>query len=89
MRIDDGGPAFPYSALVPDNDTRQMIGTIYADNYGMTLRDFFAAKALPSVLDDRPHNANLEVEAATACAAKICYLIADAMLAERRKAGAE
>jgi hypothetical protein len=28
--------AFPYSALVPDNETRQMIGTIYKDSEGLT-----------------------------------------------------
>lgn len=41
-----GGPAFPYSALQPSGPT------IYADSYGMTLRDYFAAKAMQGLLSN-------------------------------------
>lgn len=44
---DDGGPAFPYSALEPDPETRQLVGSIYADSRGMTLRDYLMAHAPP------------------------------------------
>lgn len=38
--IEDGGPAFPFTELNGD-------GTHYGQSQGMTLRDYFAAKALP------------------------------------------
>ncbi len=83
----DGGPAFPYSALEPDEKTRQLVGSIYADNQGMSLRDYFAAQALPSVL------AHYLTANGNGCAADhalrnvptLAYKYADAMLAERAK----
>ena len=45
----DGGPAFPYSALVPD-EHRQLVGTMYADNQGMSLRAYIATAALQGIL---------------------------------------
>ena len=39
-----GGPAFPYSALQPGGPT------MYADSEGMTLRDYFAAKAMQALI---------------------------------------
>ena len=75
---DTGGPAFPHSRLGSDAD-------------GMTLRDYFAAKAMQSVL----HGARMpgidadplppEVSQALAAIAKVSYRVADAMLAERSK----
>lgn len=50
--IKDGGPAFPYSALEPDEKTRQLVGSMYADNQGMSLRDWFAGQALQGMLSD-------------------------------------
>lgn len=85
----DGGPAFPYSALVPDKETRQMIGTMYADNKGMTLRDYFAAKAMQAQLANE--NWNLEALQAAgitnqfAVAAASSYRYADAMLQARTR----
>lgn len=57
----------------------------HSDYNGMMLRDYFAAKALPSILklegaqesDDNPHEY-------AKCVAHLSYLIADAMLEERR-----
>lgn len=40
---DDGGPAFPFSALCPGGPT------VYKDNEGMTLRDYFAGQALTGI----------------------------------------
>ncbi len=57
--IDDGGPAFPAGSSA---------------FRGMSLRDYFAAKALPVVLT---YPGQRFAEAA--------YAIADAMLAERKK----
>lgn len=68
MKPTNGGPAF----LVNDNWTH--------GRHGMTLRDYFAAKALPECIrelwgqgDDVPDMA------------QAAYQIADAMLAERSK----
>jgi len=47
---------------------------------GMTLRDYFAAKAIPSVVAQHFPGSSLVV-------AKECYAIADAMIAEREKRG--
>lgn len=40
----DGGPAFPYSALAPDGPQ------MYTDSMGMSLRDYFAAKAMQAIV---------------------------------------
>ena len=45
MSTETGGPAFPYSALQPGGPT------MYADSEGMTLRDYFAAKAMQGLMD--------------------------------------
>ena len=66
--INTGGPAFP-----PSNPG-------YA--HGMTLRDYFAAKAMQGGL---AHN---RPAADTAGWAKWAYQVADAMLAAREKGGA-
>ena len=73
--IPDGGPAFP---PMHDPDTHAS---------GMTLRDYFAAKAMQvtlvelwaqSVRDGKPHGAHIGETAAT-----FGYEVADAMLAAR------
>lgn len=45
-KIDDGGPAFP----VPVEDLRDMDAFYNHGACGMTLRDYFAAKALQAIL---------------------------------------
>jgi hypothetical protein len=64
---DTGGPAFPHSRLGSDAD-------------GMTLRDYFAAKAMQGLLSAR--NPMLTKIADIVEGA---YAMADAMLAERSK----
>ena len=61
---DTGGPAFPHSRLGSDAD-------------GMTLRDYFAAKAMQALLTRRPLSGG-EV-------AGDAYTIADAMLKARNQ----
>lgn len=70
MSKDTGMPAFPA--------TEQ--NGLNSGNSGMTLRDYFAAKAIHWCLDDLPGMADWAEEAA-----KSAYKIADAMLAERAK----
>lgn len=49
---------------------------------GMSLRDYFAAKAMVGQLAaDKPQSQNM----AYAKLAEVCYVLADAMLAERAK----
>ena len=65
-KINDGGPAFPLSGPLTTSD-----------NLGMTLRDYFAAKAMQSLVA-------LDRTAAT-MTAEDAYAMADAMLAARDK----
>lgn len=73
----DGGPAFP----------TQYEGSTRSDGAGMTLRDYFAAKALPALID-RAKYERFDLTIGTAktideLAAVRAYAIADAMLRVR------
>lgn len=63
---DNGGPAFPNDA----------IGT-FSTRAGMTLRDYFAAKAMVVIMDWETDNVDVDDVAALA------YMQADAMLKAR------
>jgi hypothetical protein len=85
-KIEDGGPAFPMdgSLLVQD---------------GMSLRDYFAAKAMVGLLSSEFNNAQAETQfiyhaddgltwnhsSYPESLAKLSYQLSDAMLAERLK----
>ena len=74
MNKDDGGPAFPLEQPHPDG------GTFYSQ--GMSLRDYFAARAMQAYLSDPaveswPENASH--------IAHTCYQVADAMLKARKQ----
>ncbi|MFJ4113773.1 hypothetical protein [Pseudomonas sp. NPDC089758] len=79
MSKDTGGPAFPVSY---DHDTFQPSHVDEAKQLmsGMTLRDYFAAKALQGLCAD-PNTA----DAKRADLVAECYELADAMLAARVK----
>lgn len=72
MSTNDGGPAFPH-------DGQQ--------NYtgGMTLRDYFAAKAMQGMLFMVAHGAHTPANSHDGCA-KEAYALADAMLKAREGA---
>lgn len=54
-------------------------GSQYRHTEGMTLRDYFAAKAMQGSIAGTPHNVDIEpTELAT-----WCYIMADAMLKSR------
>lgn len=81
MTKDTGGPAFPTQGY-DHGAAMNGIGVTVTDNEGMTLRDYFAAKAMQSILispDAQIRSAPDETHAQWA------YLMADAMLAERDK----
>jgi hypothetical protein len=65
MTKDTGGPAFPAPA-----------GVSHITEQGMTLRDYFASKAMEGLIANNSTNAQEIAQAA--------YIVADAML-ERRK----
>lgn len=84
--MNDGGSAFPYSVLEPDLETRKLFGSIYADNRGMTLRDYFAAKAMQGLLaSPRAPGDGDENPVTTKSIARLSYLMANAMLIARKK----
>ena len=71
----DGGPAFPVS--------RDPLGP----NEGMSLRDYFAGKALAGWLASFPEDAKHPalVGSSDDAIAKASYMLADSMLREREK----
>ena len=71
MTIDTGGPAFPVF------HQNEITGYVPPDSAGMTMRDYFAAKAVQGLLASEV-NAPLKVFAIRA------YAIADAMLEARK-----
>jgi hypothetical protein len=64
-----GGPAFPRPAVFT-----AVHGLVSVEQDGMTLRDYFAAKAIPFIQWNKDN---------TELCAKRCYEIADAMLKAR------
>ena len=80
----DGGAAFPLQTTVASGQG----GTITMDaphmkmQRGMTLRDYFAAKAIGGMLADPGIR---DMDAFIANGPKQAYAVADAMLAERDK----
>lgn len=72
MKKTDGGPAFPASYYTDDGE--------WAKRDGMTLRDYFAAKAMQAYFTDPNVGFGSDVVEAGARAA---YRIADAMLKAR------
>ena len=82
VRTRDGGPAFPNMGM--GQQGTQMFAP--ADT-GMTLRDYFAAAAIPiavATVDKAGHIIPEEIDTAEFIA-KTVYMIADAMLAARNK----
>lgn len=78
MNIETGGPAFPAM------DARQIGHNEYRYE-GMSLRDYFAAKAMQSFITQGPVQNDLRFAAYAENMATFAYLMADAMLAARGK----
>lgn len=74
----DGGPAFPVlEEYAQFNDSLGRYEDHYAPHGGMTLRDYFAAKAMPRVVPDHIYE--------PATVAEEAYALADAMLKAREQ----
>jgi hypothetical protein len=78
MRKENGGPAFPTNANLDVN------GEKYLLDEGMTLRDYFAAHALPETMTYVTDNPDDDLSFPDDVAERV-YLVADAMLKERKK----
>ncbi len=74
---DNGGPAFPR----PASEAHQH--GMHRPQDGMTLRDYFAAKAMQAIV--RTVLDNPQVPTTEATIAKDAYIFADAMLKAREK----
>lgn len=90
-KVDDGGPAFGgISAWMKEFDSEgKCVGCWPSmSNAGMSLRDYFAAKAMGDVMVDwresRRCNPPTNFETDAPEVARYCYLMADAMLAARK-----
>lgn len=81
MSENTGGPAFPIPGKVSHYDEGTFKDEAFA---GMTLRDYFAAKALNCVPEQNAYNMQ-DSESFECYMARRAYRIADAMLAERDK----
>jgi len=76
--LDNGGPAFPVADPFACNAPKTMAEALRIAN-GMTLRDYFAAKAMQGSLAGKTFDfEEIELEA------KMAYEISDAMLKARQ-----
>ena len=73
--INDGGPAFPRTVTINDG----IDGFTERKNNGMTLRDYFAAAALPTLVTSAIELDHVKWDAT----AQHAYLCADAMIKAR------
>ena len=73
-KIKDGGPAFPHSIIYANNESQ------FEVKQGLSLRDYFAAKAMQGLLAADPDTRWDDYDCA-----KYAYAQADAMLAERER----
>jgi hypothetical protein len=76
MTNDNSGPAFPFTEM-------HTHGTPYTQWKGMTLRDYFAAHAMPSILAPNPTTGQYPLIGDFDACAKVSYAMADAMLKAR------
>lgn len=77
----NGGPAFPQTQTIDGND-KPLVSGLDVGEGGMSLRDYFAAKALTGMLADPQVHVGGERSAQLAGS---CYELADAMLKAREQ----
>lgn len=78
-KIDDGGPAMPTLVGSGTAANEFQIGPCSAQWYGLSLRDYFAAKAMQALLTNPQYNDHGYDEISA-----ISYGVADYMLAARK-----
>jgi hypothetical protein len=79
---DDGGPAFPQQA-VRDGDGLLQSAAVYGVPAGLSLRDYFAAKAIQGWLAGWPDDLPLDSDDKKLQVSRFAYSIANAMLKAR------
>ncbi len=72
-----GGPAFPYQDVLPDGMSN------LTPQIGMTLRDYFAAKAMQGLITSPRTPLGTVNDVTDQLIAKLSYIMADAMLKAR------
>ncbi len=83
MSKETGGPAFPLPMATLDGGG--IVDAADLEQEGMTLRDYFAAKALQSLIAGRSWDHLKSHEEIIDAWAAAAYKTADAMIAERAK----
>jgi len=73
----DGGPAFPVRVI-----TSTAIGDHVSELPGLSLRDYFAAKALQGLLAC-PNNTRVDGLSTRDSVSKVAYILADCMIEAR------
>lgn len=86
-----GGPAFPSKGNEMARQQALALGMQYNEPSGMTLRDYFAAKAIqamistcPSLVEHLQMESDSLLEMRAGCFAEGAYQMADAMLEARK-----
>lgn len=85
MATSDGGAAFPGFERWEQMDSEERLRECQAPVGGMSLRDYFAAKALSVVMQSSDIQDALSWDTWTSKVAKVAYEVADAMLKEGAK----
>ena len=85
QKHDDGGQAFPGMREVlvheVDDDGNGTCDSEMQNGPGMTLQDYFAAKAMAAMIANPNYNGDIPVSKTT----RLAYGVADAMIAERNR----
>lgn len=77
MSDKNGGPAFP---------TSEAVGQVVVTNFGMTLRDYFAAKAMAAIItnpETQHELSGMSADEGSVMISAIAYTQADAMISAR------
>lgn len=85
-QIDDGGPAFPSrtSTVLKREDGSRQTTMVEEGHRGLSLRDYFAAKAMQGLIACDAFRGPL-YQQEPVCAAGFAYAVADAMIRARAK----
>ena len=84
---DTGGPAFPgkQKALMIQAEHREIASQYEIEHNGMTLRDYFAAKAMQGLIGCSDWRESMDEHNASDFTAFSAYVMADAMLKARKE----
>ena len=90
MSKDTGGPTFPTREKIGEEfvEERGCYRDVFGEFGGMTLRDYFAAKAMAALIAQQPHQYVMEQFDGIRgfkYVSETAFVCADAMIAERAK----